>query len=76
MKPSIHVSWLIAATLLVARAAGALVDALLWHLGGVNLRLPRYPFIPYLNAAALLATSFAIGVTGAWVIERRFTNRH
>jgi len=75
MTPLVRISWLIAGTLLLARAAGAVVDAVLWHLGGVNFRLPRYPFIPYLHAAALLSVSFAVVSTCGWLIERRQGNR-
>ena len=62
MRSMVRISWLIAGTLLVARIAVSVVDALLWHLTGWSFRLPRSPFafIPLLNAAALLATSFAI----------------
>jgi hypothetical protein len=73
LKSIVRISWLIAGTLLVCRIAESVVDGLLRHLMGTSLRLPRAPFsfIQYLNAAALLAVSFAIVATCGQSIERR-----
>lgn len=75
MSPLLRISWLIAGTLLVARLAKILVDVILWYVIRTStLSVPQAPFsfVRYLNAAALLAVSFAIVSTCAWLIERRF----
>jgi hypothetical protein len=68
----LRIAWLIAGTLLVARLSKSRLDWLLWHIVGDTLRVPSwkpFPFVPYLNAATLLAVSFAIVATWAWLIE-------
>lgn len=74
VRTTIRIAWLIASSLLLARALEFVIDAVRDALGWYGLRLPGrpYPFTAWLNAAALLATSFAIVVTCAWLIERRF----
>jgi len=52
----------------------AVLGAILWYgFNGTYLSLPgrSFSFVPYLNGAALLATSFAIIATCDWLIERR-----
>lgn len=73
VRTTIRVAWLIAATLLLARIAESVINELRYAIGWYGLNLPGrpYAFTPCLNAAALLATSFAVVVTCAGVIERR-----
>jgi len=70
----LRIAWLIAGTLLVARIAKALIGVMLWYGFGATLWLPgrSFSFIPYLNAATLLAVSFAFVSTCEWLIRRRF----
>jgi len=77
VRTTIRIAWLIAATLLIARALAFVIIAVRELLGWYGLSLPGrpYPFTPWLNAAALLATSFAIVATCAWLIEERFVPR-
>jgi len=77
VRTTIRIAWLITGTLLVARVIKSLLDWILWHETSDTLRLPgRYfSFVPCLNAAALLAVSFALVVTCAWWIERRLEPR-
>jgi len=74
---TVRIAWLIAATLLLARVAEWVIDALRELLGWYHLSLPGrpYPFTSYLNAATLLATSFALVCTAAQFIEGRFASR-
>jgi hypothetical protein len=71
----LRIAWLIAGTLLVARITKALLGYILWYGFDTTLWLPgrSFAFVPYLNGAALLAVSFALVSTCAWLIERRFS---
>lgn len=77
VRTTVRIAWLVAASLLLARAVESIIDAVRHVLGWYIFSLPGrpYPFTPWLNAAALLATSFAIVATCAWLIEERLIPR-
>ena len=76
VRTTIRIAWLIAGTLLVARLAKAVIGYILWYGFDTTFWLPGrvFVFVPYLNAAALLAASFAIVVSCSVLIERRLAS--